>query len=202
MLSGITGEDSSGVVTISDNVVGNFSAPVQTFSLRDRLLIELSLPEKVVSLILDSVFKNAQGQEIPLFAIYPFDFENGKFIMDNYEIVQIINDYYYFYDQSEETALEEFKKHIDNLIFNKQYKVDRNLLITSDAVFQSPSLEAPRKEEELKRALSKRKKMAMKGECKRKGFTSTSLRKEEMVLRSGDEATVWISRCIVCNYQW
>lgn len=184
--------------------VGNFVAPVQTFTLRDRLRVELGMDDRVISLILDSKYTDPNGREIPLFAIYPFDFDGQNFVMDNYEIIQAINDYDDFmqFAENPEEGFLKFSEYIGNLVLNKSYKIRENLLISSDSVFQSPSLEGPRKEEMLKLALANRRRMATTGTCMRKGCTSKSIYKESRILRSGDEAAVWIMICAVCDYQW
>lgn len=180
----------------------NFQAPVQTFTLRERMINILDVPEKATSLILDSYYLTPNQVKIPLMAIYPYEVNGDEFVLDHYEIIQLIHDYEHFFKYYPDEALQKFEDHVNNLVLNKSYKYSKNLLITSDAVFQSPMLDGPRKEETLKRALANRRRMAVKGKCVRKGCTSDRIYKEERILRSGDEASVWIKVCSVCNYNW
>lgn len=185
----------------------NFVGKVEQVSLKDRLKVELGddLPDQVISLILETTYQTDSNGEVPLFAMIPFTLKsnNTDYVLDKYEIIQIINDYLDFKDDlGEDDAIVKIKEHLQNLALNKKHKFANNILIPSDSVFESPSLEVPRKEEALKRALANRKKIAMEGPCARKGCNSNSLRKEERNLRSGDEALVTISVCTLCGYRW
>lgn len=211
--------------------VNQTTVVTQAAGIDARMIGILGLPVDVTQAILTTAYGVGDGPnriEMPIFAIGRSALNPNDWVYNKQEIQEAIRVYDLMKGQyiatggegdpvtapystapadltkivSDSVASELFRQYLGQIALSKELKTKKDLLIHDDSVFEAPALEAARAEEIMKVNLMNRKRIPVKGECRRGGCKSNEIYLEEFFTRAGDEGGVWHHTCAKCGHIW